>query len=170
MVELVPMAEAEFRAFRTWLVRDYAREGVRFGRWTEAEAVARSEKDIDALLPDGSASPEQYLRTLRAVASGPTVGTLWYARRPTAIGTELFVYWIGIEPEFRRKGYAQAAFAALEEEARRLGAVRIGLHVFGDNAPALALYARLGFHPVSVQMARPVPAQRPSGPGGPSQS
>jgi ribosomal protein S18 acetylase RimI-like enzyme len=45
----------------------------------------------------------------------------------------------------------------LEEEAARQGAARTGLHVVADNAAALALYEKRGYHVVSMRMEKRLP-------------
>jgi ribosomal protein S18 acetylase RimI-like enzyme len=39
------------------------------------------------------------------------------------------------------------------EKARELGADTVGLHVFGHNAPAYALYRSLGFVETNISMS-----------------
>lgn len=58
--------------------------------------------------------------------------------------------WLGLfsvatRPEHRRRGLGLAALASLAEWAAGYGAARCYLQVFSVNAPALALYERLGF-------------------------
>lgn len=156
MVRLDPMTEADFAEFRPWMIADFARAGAAQGMWTEPESIAGATKEIESLLPKGLATPDHYLRIVRSDESSERVGTLWYARRSSAKGVEVFVYWIGIDEAHRRHGFASAVFTLLEEEARRLGASAIALHVFGDNLGARALYERLGFRPTNLRLSRPV--------------
>lgn len=58
--------------------------------------------------------------------------------------------WVGfrgihVDPEHRRQGLALAVMAALLEWGAERGATTAYLQVLGENAPALALYERLGF-------------------------
>jgi len=58
--------------------------------------------------------------------------------------------WVGfrsieVSPDHRRKGLGLAAMAALLEWGAERGATTAYLQVLGQNAPALALYERLGF-------------------------
>ncbi|GAA1142827.1 GNAT family N-acetyltransferase [Nocardioides aquiterrae] len=58
--------------------------------------------------------------------------------------------WVGfrgihVDPAHRRQGLALAVMAALLDWGAERGATTAYLQVLGDNAPALALYERLGF-------------------------
>jgi N-acetylglutamate synthase len=79
----------------------------------------------------------------RAVA---TIGAL--ARARGAIdGDWLGLHDIWVAPEARRQGLALRVIAELVDWGASLGATTAYLQVRGDNAPALALYERLGFEP-----------------------
>jgi N-acetylglutamate synthase len=67
--------------------------------------------------------------------------------RGTAAYADDWVGFRGIEvtPEHRRQGLGVAVMAALLEWGAEHGATTAYLQVLGDNAPALALYDRLGF-------------------------
>lgn len=84
----------------------------------------------------------------------------------------LQVSGIAVHPEARRRGVASALLAAAEQFARNCGAVKLSLRVLSTNAPAIALYERLGYvregvlrnefiingrYVDDVMMARPVP-------------
>ncbi len=61
-----------------------------------------------------------------------------------------FADWVGfrsiaVHPSHFRAGHATAIMAALIEWGAEQGATTAYLQVLGDNAPALALYGRLGF-------------------------
>jgi ribosomal protein S18 acetylase RimI-like enzyme len=58
--------------------------------------------------------------------------------------------------EFRRRGHASAALTELEPIARGLGLSGIGLHVFGHNAAARALYGKLVHAITGVNMLKPL--------------
>jgi N-acetylglutamate synthase len=97
-------------------------------------------------------------RTLPAVARGimtapehVAFATAEDGGEPVAIGRAVVTGdWAGltaleVREDRRRRGYARAVLAALAEWALGLGARRVYLQVAVDNAPALALYARLAF-------------------------
>lgn len=156
MIRLDPMSAAEFAEFIGRTIPGYAESTVRAGRYRPEEALARSRADFDRLLPQGLETPGQTLRVLRDPTTRERVGELWFGREESGAKPQLFVYWIGIDEKFRRKHYASEAFAELEHEARRQGLDRIGLHVFGENRGARALYLRLGFVETNVVMHKAV--------------
>lgn len=57
-----------------------------------------------------------------------------------------WVFGMWVDPAVRRQGTAQALLRILAGWARERGADVLNLHVVTTNAPAIALYERLGFH------------------------
>ena len=58
---------------------------------------------------------------------------------------------IAVHPDFRRRGIAEALVAALEEQLRQRGSKMLLLEVRHSNAPAIALYEKLGFRQVGLR-------------------
>jgi ribosomal protein S18 acetylase RimI-like enzyme len=79
---------------------------------------------------------------------------LWFAVRNRVNARSAFVYDVRIDEQFQRRGYATQAFEALEVLARDMGIATIGLHVFGHNTAARALYEKLGFVTTNVLMSK----------------
>jgi putative acetyltransferase len=52
---------------------------------------------------------------------------------------------VGVFAPWRRQGIGAALIAALEHWAQEVGCHRLQLHVVTANAPAIALYRKLGF-------------------------
>lgn len=52
---------------------------------------------------------------------------------------------MGVDPEYRGRGYGSSLMAAAGEKARKLGFARLSLLVSKDKPRARALYERLGF-------------------------
>ena len=55
------------------------------------------------------------------------------------------LYAINVEKKFRRRGYAEKVCRTLLSEGKKAGAAKAYLQVVSDNAPAIALYSKLGF-------------------------
>ncbi len=58
---------------------------------------------------------------------------------------------IAVHPDFRRRGIAEALVAGLEEQLRQRGSKALTLEVRDSNAPAIALYEKLGFTQVGLR-------------------
>ena len=153
-VALEPMTAAEFDAMKTASIVQYARENVAVGNWPKEEAERLSAVEIDRLLPEGRATPDHFFFTVRAGPAQEIVGHLWFAIRRPPDGSGGFVFEVEIREPHRRKGYGEGTFRALEEFARARGVDRIGLHVFGSNAGAIALYRKLGFDTTGLLMMK----------------
>jgi RimJ/RimL family protein N-acetyltransferase len=154
MISLIPMTEADFAAYLEKTVPQYAREKVLAGNWTEAEALERSRQDFEHLLPEGLPTPGNFLFMLVNEA-GEKVGWLWYAlaaKKPDLA----FIYDFEIYDQFRRRGYATQALAALDEHARPHGVKKLELHVFGFNTAARELYKKCGYEETNVMMAKSI--------------
>lgn len=154
-VSLEPMTQAQFDAWLPGAITGYAQEHVADGRWSAEEAEEKSREEHEKLLPQGLETPDHRLWSIVRTSDRVPVGILWinlvHKPRP-----HIFVYNIEIESQYRRRGYAEAAMKELEVEARRMGAERIRLHVFGHNAAARPLYEKLGYETTNVLMAKPL--------------
>lgn len=58
---------------------------------------------------------------------------------------------IAVHPDHRRRGIAEALIIALEEQLRHRGSKMLLLEVRASNAPAIALYEKLGFAQVGLR-------------------
>ena len=150
------MDEASFREYRKCLIRGYAADKARAGVWSADEAEDRSEKEVDGLLPEGTATRDHYLYSVRNESGPAEVGILWISTRDSGAGRSLWIYDIMVHERFRRRGYASRILELVEDKARELGAGKVELHVFGHNLGARALYEKLGYTATSIVMAKPV--------------
>ena len=67
------------------------------------------------------------------------------------VADELHIANIAVVPKFRRRGVATATIEHLLGLARRRGCTYAQLEVRASNAPAIALYRKLGFRTVGVR-------------------
>lgn len=156
-IRLDPITDDEFAAWLPPAVRSLAREHVTSGQWAPAEALGFAKNHFARLLTNGPRSDQQYLYTIKDRAGGAPVGTLWIGMRLRAGILEAYVYDLLIDEDSRGRGYGRAAMLACAARARELGARSVGLHVFGHNEVARALYASLGFVETNVSMSLPLP-------------
>ena len=61
---------------------------------------------------------------------------------------EGYISNVAVHPDWRRKGVADALLTGLEERARKLMLSFLTLEVRENNAPAIALYEKHGYHAV----------------------
>lgn len=152
MSKLVPMTQPEFDTFLEHLIPDYAADNVRAGYWDESEALEKSRKETESLLPQGLQSKDHYLFTM--YDGDQAVGRVWLKAnfdRPVKSG---FVFDVEVKEEFRGKGYGKQIMLLIEEKARELGLKSIGLHVFGYNTVAKKLYETVGYEVTSLNMVK----------------
>lgn len=154
MIRLQPMNETEYQEYLDVAIANYAQEHVRAGRWNEAHALQKATQEYADILTDGLHTKNQYLFTIVDDQTGMKVGMLWFAATERAGERGAFVYDVNIYEPFRRRGYGEQAFLALETKARELGLKKIGLHVFGHNHAARAMYEKLGYVTTNVQMSK----------------
>ncbi|MGD0587531.1 MAG: GNAT family N-acetyltransferase [Thermoplasmata archaeon] len=154
MIRLEPLNEAEFQEFIKRAIPRYASRKVQRGLWTEEAAIETSKTDLARFLAQGKDTPDHHLCNLRDETTGTLVGESWYTASKKGGKVQFWIEWIWVEPQHRRKGYATQALQRLEEEARSLGADRLGLNVWMDNPGAIALYSSLGYQTVNMAMAK----------------
>jgi [ribosomal protein S18]-alanine N-acetyltransferase len=82
-------------------------------------------------------------RTWVAELDGAVVGNLILVTRSGSRAAR--IYSVVVAPQARGRRFAERMVRAAQTEARRLGLQRIKLEVRQDNAPARALYAKLGY-------------------------
>jgi len=153
MVRLSPRFEAEYEAWIAGAIREYAEEKVRAGNWPADDALRRAEEEFHQLLPNGLATPGDHLLSIEDAEGGAKIGILWLEIQEAERGRP-FIYDFRTHEPLRRRGYGLQALRVLDEMARGLVMREIGLHVFGHNLAARALYEKAGYHVTNVTMAR----------------
>ena len=123
------------------------------GFMSREAAEEKGRRDTEETLPQGLDTPDQLI--FRVEADGEPVGWLWLAlRTPRAEAGVGFIYDISVDEAFRGRGYGRAAMQLAEDEGRRNGLHALSLNVFGNNAIARALYAKLGYQETAIMMRK----------------
>jgi len=154
MIRLIPMLESELDNYLEKSIPNYAEENVKAGYWSETEALEKSRKVFNNLLPEGVKSKDQYLFQVEDAKTNERVGVIWLNARTDVPRPSGFIYDIEIDEAFRGKGYGKQTMLAIEEKARELGLKSIGLHVFFHNAVAKGLYQKIGYEVKSMNMVK----------------
>jgi ribosomal protein S18 acetylase RimI-like enzyme len=151
MITLRPMTSAEFEAFKSKLIPEYARDIARNHDMSPDDATAFATRQIEGMLSAGLDTPRQRLYVIEHSTEG-AIGSLWVDVDESK--RRAFIAEIVIDESFRGRGHGRAALEALERIVQPLGIRQIELHVFGDNAPAIALYRRLGYRVTGLNMQK----------------
>ncbi|MFJ9449951.1 GNAT family N-acetyltransferase [Herbaspirillum sp. NPDC101397] len=154
MLKMTPMSTADFERFRASSAADYVEQCRLTGLPSLAASQAGTLAGLDALLPQGPATPGHYLMLLQEQEHGATVGMMWFGEVSNDDATSAFLYDLWIAPAWRRRGFAAAALALLAEEARLRGLDSLNLNVFAHNTAAQALYRKAGFVASEITMVR----------------
>ena len=157
MVKLVKMQQEDFEPYFERDIREYAEEHVRNGNWSAEEALERSRKEHQQLLPDGLESRNQYLFSI-IDASDQKLGILWV----NIENGRAFIYDFRIDEARRGKGYGKQALVALDEKLKSMDVQSVGLHVFGDNIRAQELYQKMGYQITGIHMQKVLTRARPA--------
>lgn len=152
MSTLIPMTQPEYEVYLKHLIPDYAADNVRAGYWDESEALEKSRKQVDSLLPQGLQTKDHYIYTL--VDGGQAVGMIWLRAHMDRAVKSGFIYDVIVDEKFRGKGYGRQLMTLVEEKARELDLKSIGLHVFAYNKVAKNLYESLGYELTSLNMIK----------------
>ena len=149
MVKLIPMEQADFEAYLEEDIQRYAQAHVEAGNWEPSQALEKSRKEHQQLLPDGLESRNQYLFSI-IDASDQKLGILWV----NIENGRAFIYDFRIDEAQRGKGYGKQALMALDEKLKSVEVQSVGLHVFGDNFIAQELYKKMGFQITGIHMKK----------------
>ncbi|MDA4112604.1 MAG: GNAT family N-acetyltransferase [Thaumarchaeota archaeon] len=157
MLDFIPMTSAQYDSWSQASVAGYAEENVASGWWTREEALPNSRQEFAKLLPNGLATPENYLFSIVDDEEPGPVGVIWFAVLWEGMRRHAFVYDFQIFEAYRRKGYGIRALERLDECVREMGLNVISLHVFAHNRAARDLYGKAGYRETNVIMSRELP-------------
>jgi ribosomal-protein-alanine N-acetyltransferase len=128
---------------------------------SRAEIVPMAQEHLDALAElDALCFSDPWTREgLKAELSSDTARFAVAVLGGRAVGCagmhcvcgECYIDKVAVHPDFRRQGIAQALVQYLIDCAMEQNGEFITLEVRQSNAPAIALYKKLGFEPVGVR-------------------
>ena len=122
MITLQAISPAEYKTWLNLAIRAYADDKVNSGNWEVSEALDRSAAEFHRLLPDGPATPANFIYSLAAPGNivrdlrpaddakpgldtePVSVGVLWFALPPWKPPIA-FIYDFVIYQPYRRHGY-----------------------------------------------------------------
>ena len=154
MIRLAPMTAGQFARYMETAVDDYAEGRFRCGDCTREEAQARAAEGYARLLPQGLATPGNFLYAIHSDGAREPIGLAWIAMPGPDGPQSAYLYDFAIAATHRRRGYGAASLRAVEGIARGMGARRLALNVMGWNAPARALYEKAGFGITGIGMCK----------------
>lgn len=160
-LNLRPLRDAEFEAWRRHVTDGYAAEIETLGDTPRRAARSKSKADMTAILPDGLETPGHWIFAIELGAE--RVGRLWLAERTMDGRQVMFIYDVEIDERHRGRGLGRAAMLKAEGEAQARGISRMELNVFGGNDVARGLYRSLGYVERAISMGKDIDAQPGSG-------
>ncbi|MCO5141994.1 MAG: GNAT family N-acetyltransferase [Oligoflexia bacterium] len=148
------ISKDEYLAWKKSSVENYAKEKMNGEGYSEEDAKELAENSFKRLLPEEENTQNQYLYSIIEIKTKAVVGTLWWGFQNLGKEKLPWVYDIVLNPEFRSKGYGKMTMLLLEEDVKKAGFQKIGLHVFGHNQVARSLYESLGYHVTNLTMQK----------------
>lgn len=124
---------------------------------THPEQGAMTRSDLDERMAQPWFDPDGLFLAVRRSPAGPgtavtdeVVGFHWTKREPGSTTGEVYV--IGVDPAAGIRGLGTPLLGTGLRHLRDSGATAVELYVEADNAPALSLYRRYGFTPVTADV------------------
>ena len=136
---------------RGYSVESWVRDMQRAGLIKEGATFEDAEKDVRKFLPDGLSTEGHHIMNIED--NGEVVGTIWYETRD-GVMREAYLRDIFIDENRRGRGYGKETMKVLEESAKKEGARRIQLNVFGFNSVGRNLYLKMGYLDAAITMMK----------------
>lgn len=151
-MKLRSMRETDYAHWMPRLRTSYIHDKIRANGYTLEEATDVADEGLQRLLPHGLQTKGHLFFV--GEEDDQAVGYAWIHLH--SIGGELqaFIYDIIISDEFQGRGLGRGLMMGLENEARKKGASRMALHVFGFNDRAIRLYQSLGYLTTDLSMEK----------------
>ena len=146
------MSQEEFENYIESAIPIYAGEHAKAKGTTIEDELEQAREAYESLLPEGLETKGNHLNTV--MFGDEPIGLLWFAEKETGSLRSAYIYEIEIFEKFRGQGHSKEVMKLLEKEAKQLGLVKIGLHVFGHNTVARNLYEKMGYQVTNLVMAK----------------
>ncbi len=152
-ITLQQMTSSEYDSFKVSTVKSFAAGNVTAGTWKQSGAENKAEAMLKQLLPDGNVTAGHRFYTI--TTDQENLGTLWVFVQ----GSSAFLFDIMLDKRFRGVGYGRQTMTVMEKMLADEGIREVELHVFGHNAPARALYQKIGYLETDITMKKKLPSQ-----------
>jgi len=154
MIALRKMKVGEFSTYAAYFVAEYAKEITQNYGYSIEKTLAIAEQDIKDELPEGVATPNNYLLCIELYQGikSELIGYLWYGLRDE--GKTAFILDFYLLEQFQGQGHGKASLMALEQELAHSRIEQIKLRVAYHNKPALGLYEKTGFNITGYNMVK----------------
>ena len=151
MVHFDPMEKGEFPSYWKYVVESWMSDMQRAGLIKEDITYKEAEDQVRSFRPDGMGTSGHHF--MHVVSEDERVGAVWYEIRDKVV-IEAYLWDIVINEKHRGSGYGRQTMEELEAAARKEGAVRISLNVFGSNRVARTLYTGMGYQDATITMMK----------------
>ncbi|HEY5050688.1 MAG TPA: GNAT family N-acetyltransferase [Acidothermaceae bacterium] len=150
-VTLQPMAPEDIAPWLEQSTADHIADRVDTGE--DPETVRRStHATSETLFPGGVPAEGQFVFVVTEDAI--PVGSVWLGAGRDGPPNVWFLWSIEIDVAARGHGLGRQAVRLAEDFARKRGAAKLELNVFGNNSVARGLYEALGYRISTIQMSK----------------
>jgi ribosomal protein S18 acetylase RimI-like enzyme len=157
------MTEDEFTNVREYMITALAEDNIEGDVWRADNALQKSREALQSMLPDGLGTENTFLFTLKEPSLSEVVGFIYLMIEGVDSIPFVHISYLEIYGPYQRKGYGAQTLQAVEAKAREMGIANVGLHVFGYNTGARALYEKLGYQVGGLYMRKKLSSDLPVG-------
>lgn len=117
-------------------------------------ALKNASDQFNKLVSEGLQTPDQFFFEVFEEKSGNSIGFVWLGIQQRLLRKVVSINEITIKAPYRNKGFGRALMNCVEQEAKKVKANRVRLHVFQRNKVAYNMYLNLGYVPTSIDMVK----------------
>jgi ribosomal protein S18 acetylase RimI-like enzyme len=150
-VTLQPMSPEDIGPWLEQSKADHIADRVDTGE--DAETARRMTNAVsERVFPGGVPADGQYVFVV--TEDGLPVGSVWIGAGQDGLPDVWWLWSIEIDVAARGHGLGRQAVRLAEDFARKGGATKLDLNVFGNNSVARGLYESLGYRILTIQMSK----------------